>query len=337
MSNTGIPLDKAELLAVLLETLLYGFSLLMFGGTIWTLFFQRSSHQVNRRMLTAACMLLLFSTVHLIIDIVRIMEGLILYRDTYVGGPVAFFSDVSQWTFVAKNYVFTAQTLIGDGVILYRCYAVWQSKLIMILPVLLWGATIATGIGSPYTASVVSQSEVFGGALSQWITAFWATAFTTNLLTTLLLVYRIWYVDRRATRLRGHRHSQLRPILYIIVDAGAIYSLTLLVGLICFVCQTNGQYVVLDMVTPIISITFYMVIIRVGLTTRAAQMTSIPLSNSSADHSLSAERRRRMQVHITTLTESKVDHGQRPPRSTSTKSGPSEHKVDGGREMVLPV
>ena len=51
------------------------------------------------------------------IDIIRIMEGLILYRDTYPGGPVAYFADVSQWTFVSKNYVFTAQTLIGDGVV----------------------------------------------------------------------------------------------------------------------------------------------------------------------------------------------------------------------------
>ena len=48
---------------------------------------------------------------------IRIMEGLILYRDTWPGGPVAFFADVSQWTFVYKNYVYTAQTLLGDGVI----------------------------------------------------------------------------------------------------------------------------------------------------------------------------------------------------------------------------
>jgi len=73
---------------------------------------------------------------------------------------------------VSKNYVFTAQTLIGDGVVLYRCYAVWQSKLVMILPVLLWCAAGATGIGSPYTASKVMQSEVFIGSLSRWITSF---------------------------------------------------------------------------------------------------------------------------------------------------------------------
>ena len=97
------------------------------------------------------------------------MNGLILYRDTYPGGPVAYFSDVSQWTFTVKNYVYTAQTLIGDGVIvsvfflcrnslrhllialqLYRCYLVWQSKLIMIFPLILWcaaGGTCATYFG----------------------------------------------------------------------------------------------------------------------------------------------------------------------------------------------
>lgn len=54
---------------------------------------------------------------HLVIDIVRIMEGLILYRDTYQGGPIKFFSNASQWTFVSKNSVYVIQVLIGDGVI----------------------------------------------------------------------------------------------------------------------------------------------------------------------------------------------------------------------------
>ena len=65
----------------------------------------------------------------------------------------------------------------------------------------------------------------------------------------VLLVCRIWYVGHKATKLRSHPHSHLRPILHILVDAGAIYSLTLFVALICFLMETNGQYVVLDMVS----------------------------------------------------------------------------------------
>ena len=63
-------------------------------------------------------------------------------------------------------------------------------------------------------------------------------------------------------------------------------------------------------VTPIISITFYMVIIRVGLATRANHTTCKTFGNTT-DDDVSGERRRRMQVLITTLTESKVDDGQR--------------------------
>ncbi|KAI9573757.1 hypothetical protein HD554DRAFT_548895 [Boletus coccyginus] len=316
MSTGGIPLDKAELLSVLLETLLYGFSLLMFGGTIWTLLSQRSTRQVNRKMVTVACLLLLISTAHLVTHIIRVMYGLIFYRDTYTGGPVVYFSDVSRWTFYVKNQLFIAQTLMGDGVILYRCYVVWQSKLVMIFPLLLWCAAAVTGFMSGVTSqhTGTTQSGIFRGALNQWITSFWATALAANLLATILLISRIWYVNRKFTgQGASNGWSQVRPILHIIVDAGAIYSLALVVALMCFVNQSNGHYVVLDMVTPIISITFYMVIIRVGLVARAGQITHASLGNTSTmmDSNLLAERRRRTQVHITRLTEIQIDRGQR--------------------------
>ena len=54
------------------------------------------------------------------------MEGLILYRDTYPGGPLGFFSDWAQWTFVAKNYLYTVQSIVGDGVIV-SFILVWMS------------------------------------------------------------------------------------------------------------------------------------------------------------------------------------------------------------------
>ncbi|KAG9308475.1 hypothetical protein JVU11DRAFT_11817 [Chiua virens] len=288
---TDIPIDKAELLSTLLESLLYGkfsvngksyrtldpefraqgFSLLMFGGTIWVLVTRRSTTQVNRMMLTAACALLLFSTAHLVIDVIRIAHGLILFRDTHPRGPIGYFSDASQWTFVSKSYVYTAQTLIGDGVILYRCYTVWQSKLVVILPTLLWCGVAATGIANPLKALKAGQGEVFGGCLWEWITSFYTSTFMANSLTTFLLAFRIWSVDRKITKLCGQQKSQLRSISRIIIDAGMIYSFTLLAALICFVNKSNSQYVILNMVTPIISITFYMVIIRVGLSHRPCQ------------------------------------------------------------------
>ncbi|KAG8214977.1 hypothetical protein J3R82DRAFT_8379 [Butyriboletus roseoflavus] len=77
----------------------------------------------------------------MIIDIIRTYEGLVEYRNTFQpDGPLGFFSDVSQWSFVYKNLVYTLQTLVGDGVVIYRCYVLWQSWLIIVLPIILWAS-----------------------------------------------------------------------------------------------------------------------------------------------------------------------------------------------------
>lgn len=67
-------------------------------------------------------------------------------------------------------------------------------------------------------------------------------------LLSVLLVYRIWYIDHKVTRLCSHQNPQLRRILHVIIDTGAIYSLSLLAAWICFSRQSYGQFVVQDMV-----------------------------------------------------------------------------------------
>jgi hypothetical protein len=98
------------------------------------------------------------------------------------------------------------------------------------------------------------------------------------------------------------------PVLLIIIDAGALYSITLLTALIGFVAKSNSQYIVLDMVTPIISIAFYMVILRVGLAQRPRNESSTLASFRRAPlpPSETSSRIRPMQVQIDQFTE--VDH-----------------------------
>jgi len=115
-----------------------GFSLLLFIATIWALTYEQGRHASNRPMISVAIVLLVLSTFvstfvgaqdldslpdrplsfkHMVVDIVRIDEGLVKYRDTFPGGPVAFFGDVTQGTFVIKNAIYALQTLLGDGVV----------------------------------------------------------------------------------------------------------------------------------------------------------------------------------------------------------------------------
>jgi len=59
--------------------------------------------------------------------------------------------------------------------------------------------------------------------------------------------------------------SSLWPVMTIILESGAIYSSTLLVLLATYASNSFSQYIALDMLVPIIGITFSLIIVRVGL------------------------------------------------------------------------
>ncbi|KAH9902812.1 hypothetical protein C8Q73DRAFT_22660 [Cubamyces lactineus] len=262
----ALPLDLAAVVSTTLEGIFYGFSVFMFGVTLYILQQngRRLDRRVNYRMVAISWALLICSTAHMVIDITRVCNGLVYKRDTFPGGPIAFFSAPSETTFIAKNIVYLFQTLLGDGVLIYRCYVVWQSWLIIVFPILLWFWIGAAGAIAIHASSTVPEGSgtVFVTKVGQWITAFYASTLATNFLVSTLLGYKIWKSNRRTSRMR---QGSLLPVVRVIADAGLLYSAMLTAALACFVQKSNGQYILLDIVTPIISITFYMVIIRVGL------------------------------------------------------------------------
>lgn len=103
---------------------------------------------------------------HMIVGVIRLEDGLVKHGTTFHGGSAGFFADVTQQTFATKNTIITLQTLLGDGVVvssfaaassntslltrnffpfpfpfrekIYRCYVVWQSVWIIILPCMMW-------------------------------------------------------------------------------------------------------------------------------------------------------------------------------------------------------
>ncbi|KAG2751868.1 hypothetical protein P692DRAFT_20799754 [Suillus brevipes Sb2] len=262
----GIPLDSAAIMSTVLEGILYGFSVLMFIGTIWALTYKHHMRDVNRPITAVAVLLLALSTAHMVVDIIRTEEGLVQYRDTFPGGPEAFFAEIARKTFVIKNAIFVSQTLLGDGVVIYRCYVVWQTVWVIILPSMLWFSVAVTGVYSIYSFSRTTSisGNVFSHATRQWISAFYALTLATNLLSSGLLAYRIWKIERTVANTRTTKMTTT-SILRVIMDAAIVYSIALLCTLIGSVCSNNGSLVMIDVLMPIISIAFYMVIIRIAI------------------------------------------------------------------------
>ncbi|KAG1738233.1 hypothetical protein EDB19DRAFT_1829210 [Suillus lakei] len=265
MAFTGVPLDEAAILSTVLEGILYGFSVLMFIGTIWALIYKRGSRNINRPITVVAILLLMLSTAHMVVDIIRAEDGLVKYRDTFPGGPVAFFQDINQNTYVIKNVIWTLQTMLGDGVVPKPSgpnNAVSGKRFIAVM---LSGDL--SGLSSYQPTMLhrrVVTEAIYFGPIGQWVTTFFALTLSVNLLSSGLLAYRIWTIERKISAARAAKGTMM-PIVRVLVDAAALYSAALFSVLIPFICSNNGQYIVSDMITPIISIAFYMVFIRITI------------------------------------------------------------------------
>ncbi|KAG2140177.1 hypothetical protein DEU56DRAFT_856398 [Suillus clintonianus] len=246
-----------------LEGILYGFSVLMFIGTIWIITYKRRIRVVNRPAAAVATLLFLLSTAHMVIGIIRLEDGLVKYRDTFPGGPAAFFADISKKTFVVKNAILALHTLLGDGIVIYRCYVVWQSVWVIILPSMMWCGVAVFGVFAACNFSQASTDmNIFTEKTGHLIATFMTLTLATNLLSSGLLAYRIRMGERKVSAIRTTKGRM--PLLRVLVDAAILYSATLCSSLICFALSNNGLYVMADLNVPIISITFYMVFIRIA-------------------------------------------------------------------------
>ncbi|KAG2104364.1 uncharacterized protein F5147DRAFT_638384 [Suillus discolor] len=309
MASRGIPLDTTAIFSTMMQGILYGFSVLMFIGTMWALTYKRRMDEIHRPNVVVACMLLILSTAHMIVDFIRAEQGLVTYRNTFPGGPEAFFADVAQITFLIKSILYTSQTMLGDGIVIYRCYVVWQSVWIIIVPSLLWFGMAVGGFGAAYSFSKATSDagDIFAKSTGRWIMIFYAMTLASNLSASGFLAYRIWRMERDVSALRATKSSSMMPIVRVLADSAILYSVTLLSALVCFAEANNGIYVVLDMIMPIISITFYMIIIRIAMrktTSSHSYLSTIRIANEMARETSQRYnvKRTSVEVHITQIT-----------------------------------
>ncbi|KAG1784279.1 hypothetical protein EV702DRAFT_44589 [Suillus placidus] len=302
----GIPIDSAAIMSTVLEGILYGFSVLMFIGTIWALTYKRHMRDVNRPITSVAVLLFVLSTAHMVVDIIQTEDGLVKYHDTFTSGPEAFFVDVPRKIFVIKNAIFILQTLLGDGVVIYRCFVVWQTIWVIILPSMLWCSVAVTGFYSVYNflqaVQPTSNTErIFSKTTLRCIAAFYTLTLVTNLLSSGLLAFRIWKIERSVSTAHATKVTTT-GILRVIMDAATLYSISLLCALISSLCSNDGGFVMIGILTSIISITFYMVIIRIAMGKNTHSHTLTVRGGSTGQGSLQHYPLKPLQVHISQFT-----------------------------------
>ncbi|KAF5381650.1 hypothetical protein D9615_005470 [Tricholomella constricta] len=256
--------EESKLAAIFVQTLLYGAYTVVFGMTYYVLVHKRPRGQrVKKMMLSIAILMFVLATMQVGVNYARIIKAFVIFKDE-PGGPGAFFDHLAEFTQLFGSTLYIAQTIVGDSVVVLRCYLVFGKNFsIVAFPILLLLGSTVTGVGIEYTfAKIIPEADIFVVQLSQWFVAFLSLTLATNIICTSLVAYRIWSINRRVISFSGH---SLRPIMFLVIESGAIYSVTLITLLILYEVESWFQYVLIDAVSPIVGLVFSMIIVRIGL------------------------------------------------------------------------
>ncbi|KAE9392005.1 hypothetical protein BT96DRAFT_924966 [Gymnopus androsaceus JB14] len=281
-----IPLDRAYLTAIWLETLFYGINMLLFFSYLFIVRYKRR-HALSNIIVGVAVLMFLLSTCHVSLGFSRLIEGFIVLRNQ-LGGPAAYFSDVSIPANVAKVTIHTVNSVLGDSIMVWRCYNVWEQRwLPSILPILLIIASAVCGFGQAIIfAEAKSTHSAFGPQLEKWNGSLFSLSLTTNVVVTSLIATRIWWVGRQ---INPESTFKYRRVLTLVIESGAIYSSALIIEITLYFLNSNAFYIIYDPIAQLTAITPTMIIVMtsLGLTSKdlnSGERTTQSLGVESRPH-----------------------------------------------------
>ncbi|CAL1701652.1 unnamed protein product [Somion occarium] len=228
----------------------------------------------SRAMFFVGIVFFIIATMHLGMNCFRMIRGFVDHVND-PGGAVGYIGALAPWDHVFKDTLYATQEILGDGVAIYRCWVIWSRDWrIILLPTVLFIVSMVSGyMVCGLYPSQVAGSTVFDPRLARWITIFYAVAVVQSAMTTGLMAYRIWHTDRRSSAYRT-ASGNLMPILRILIESASLQFIVEAILLALYCANYNAQYILLEIVTPLVGITFTAITIRITLRMSGALDTS---------------------------------------------------------------
>jgi len=136
-------------------------------------------------------------------------------------------------------------------------------------------------------ANLSGSPNIFRPDLYRWSLIFCLSTLTTNTMCTCLIAGRIYWLHRRSASLGRSSGVNLVMAMVLIIESGAIYSVSLAFQMGLYKAGSFGLYIVYNSMPNIVAISFTLLIVRLGWVSvfgnggsheRTAQFSSVILA-----------------------------------------------------------
>ncbi|KAI1798354.1 hypothetical protein LXA43DRAFT_1078537 [Ganoderma leucocontextum] len=127
---------------------------------------------------------------------------------------------------------------LQDNSSIYRCFVVWDSRRITMIPSILWVSSVVFAVGLLY-GSGRPNGDYFAGLAATFVTAYTASTFALNVIVTGLICGRLVYIQCYMQNYYGADRRLYAGAVAIVVESALPFTLFNLAYLVAFAVDTD--------------------------------------------------------------------------------------------------
>ncbi|KAJ6482981.1 hypothetical protein C8R47DRAFT_1133449 [Mycena vitilis] len=266
------PPAESQLITQFLESIFWGIYVVTFAFCLAALLRTQNRWmrpaEVSKPMLVVTILMGCIATFDVCLTFLINLNAFVFYNGP--GGPKAAFDNTSGWMDIMGTVDVILQTVLGDIMLIYRCWIVYGRWWIAItVPVVLAIAgLVCIGLMIFLEVTLPAASQ-FDSPYKQVVVSTWALTICINVVTTSLILFRIWRVDRLNAGLVGQQtemHSSngaYHNAKRIIIESGLMYTTIATATASAYISGSNAFAPLSGIDVQMIGIAFNLILIRV--------------------------------------------------------------------------
>ncbi|TFY83148.1 hypothetical protein EWM64_g865 [Hericium alpestre] len=266
MASTDTVIERSYYIGLILGAMLYGLELYIFFQSIYCLLTRSSRRQHTLFYIAYSVIMLLLLTIAVATDSVLGQLMWIEHRDIPGGPPAYLQQSLTTWWQTLGSTADLASNVLGDGLLLYRCYMVWGSRLsIVALPFLVYLGSFVLSIFT-IIESVSPGSNIVKGATISFEVPYMALSVGLNIIVTLLISSRLFMMRRQIAKVMAPELANTYTnIIAILVESAAPLAIAGILAIIFIQRESPVLYTFVQLWGAVCVLSPQFIILRVAM------------------------------------------------------------------------
>jgi hypothetical protein len=236
MASTELAMERALYLGNTIGTAVYGGNLFLY--TYSTYLLMTSIKPVQRRIfyICFGGLLMLLLTISAASNN-AFCELMWIEKRNNPGGPPTFLSaNLAAWYNVFGTATDCAANIMTDGLLLYRCYIIWESSLpVIVIPAIIYLGSAVMAV-MMVIESAMPTLDLWQGITAQFGISWVALTVSFNIIVTALIIFRLLSFYRRVQSvLTDEQRSTYTGTMAILVESALPFTVLGIVYLATYI------------------------------------------------------------------------------------------------------